>query len=570
MSAATPAPFLAPALAERQREFERLGRPLDLLVVGGGVNGLAVAWDAALAGLSVAVVDKGDWGSGTSSWSSRMIHGGLKYLEKFDVRMVRESLRDREWLLRKAPHLVKPLPFVLPSYLGDAHAKPVLRLGMIVYDVLSFDKSLPRHENFSREAVIKRFPGIRRAGLKGASRYYDAQVEYAERLCVELMLGARRAGAITVNHARVSSLRMNGDRVTGARLVDELTGVEHTVQATVTINVTGAWADDVVAGTPAADRRWIGGTKGTHLVVAPFDGAPGDAMYYESDDGRPMMVIPWLGRYLIGSTDKRFSGDLDTVSADDEEIDYVLYETNKLFPAAGLSRDSILYSYTGVRPLPYVAEGKTADISRRHEIHDHAPQVEGLLTVVGGKLTTFRALAAHALVKIQRKIKSEAPAAGGLRLGEQRLPGYATAPVELPADLTLDVATRLHRLYGGRAGEVAELMRREPATARVLDQTTHLVAAEVVFAIRHEQAVHLADVLARRVMVGLEPDLGRGVAGDVAEVMAGELGWDTRRVDTELSSYETYLCRFQAAEFQAAENGTPTAEEAPVAAPTRD
>ncbi|MCW2884197.1 MAG: glycerol-3-phosphate dehydrogenase [Streptosporangiaceae bacterium] len=550
----TPAPTPAPALAERQHLFERLGcGPLDLLVVGGGVNGLAIAWDAALAGLSVAVVDKGDWGSGTSSWSSRMIHGGLKYLENYDVRMVRESLRDREWLLRTAPHLVKPLPFVLPFYRGNAHSKLALRLGMIAYDVLSFDKSLQRHENFSREELIERLPGIRREGLQGASRYYDAQVEYAERLCVELMIGARQAGATAVNYARVSSLCLDGNRVAGARVLDELTGVEHTIEAKVTINVAGAWADDIVAGTPAADRRWIGGTKGTHLVVAPFEGAPGDAMYYESDDGRPMMVIPWLGRYLIGSTDKRFSGDLDTVSADEEELDYILHETNKLFPKAGLSRDSILYWYTGVRPLPYVAEGKTADISRRHEIHDHAPVVEGLLTVVGGKLTTFRALATHALAGIRRKVP-----AGGSRLDEQRLPGYATAPVELPADIVVGVAARLHRLYGGRAREVAELMQREPESARVLDPATQLVAAEVLFAVRNEQAVHLADVLARRVMVGLEPGLGRGVMGDVAEVMAGELGWDAEHVKAERAAYEAYLCRFQ------------VIEEATVAAAARD
>jgi glycerol-3-phosphate dehydrogenase len=276
-------------------------------------------------------------------------------------------------------------------------------------------------------------------------------------------------------------------------------------------------------------------------------------MYYESDDGRPMMVIPWLGRYLIGSTDKRFSGDLDTVSADEEELDYILHETNKLFPKAGLSRDSILYWYTGVRPLPYVAEGKTADISRRHEIHDHAPVVEGLLTVVGGKLTTFRALATHALAAIRRKVP-----AGGSHLDEQRLPGYAMAPVELPADFAVGVAARLLRLYGGRARKVAELMQREPETARVLDPETHLVAAEVLFAVRDEQAVHLSDVLARRVMAGLEPDLGRGVMGDVAAVMATELGWDAERVKAERAAYEAYLRRFH------------VIEETPVAAAARD
>lgn len=527
----------------REQALSSLARHHDLLVVGGGVNGLAVAWNAALAGLTVAVVDKGDWGSGTSSWSSRMIHGGVKYLEKYDVPLVRESLRDREWLLRRAPHLVKPLPFLLPFYRGGVHSKALLRLGMIAYDALSFDKSLPRHKNFSRDELIQMLPGIRRDGLQGASRFYDAQVEYAERLCVELMLGARSAGATTLNYARVASLTMVGNRVTGARVVDELTGVEHTVEAKVTINVAGPWADDVVAGTPAATRRWIGGTKGTHLVVAPFEGAPQESMYFESVDGRPMLVIPWLGHYLLGSTDKPYAGDLDTVSADDEELDYILGETNSLFPGARLTRASVLYWYTGVRPLPYVSADKTADITRRHEVHDHSPEVEGLLTVIGGKLTTFRALAEHALESVGRKTP-----VGHSRLGEQYLPGYATAPTDLPLDLSLGVATRLHRIYGGRAGEIAALMQREPETARVLDPTTRLLAAEVVFAVRTEEAVHLADVLARRVMVGLEPDLGRGVAREVADLMAGELGWDPQRVDQELAAHERYLRRFEVVE----------------------
>lgn len=535
----------SPALAARSRERARLQLPLDLLVVGGGVNGLAVAWDAALAGLAVGVVDKGDWGSGTSSWSSRMVHGGLKYLEKYDVRLVRESLRDREWLLRRAPHLVRPLPFVLPSYRGDRHSKPALRLGMIAYDLLSVGKSVPRHQAFSRRQTLARLPGIRADGLRGAARYYDAQVEYAERLCVELMLGARAAGAAALNHTRVESLSLTGDRVTGARVRDELTGEAYQIAAAVTVNVAGPWADDILAGTPLASRRWIGGTKGTHLVVAPFEGAPGDAMYYESDDRRPMMVIPWLGRYLIGSTDRRFAGDLDTVSADRDEVDYILYETNKLFPKAGLSRDAILYSYTGVRPLPYVSAGTTADISRRHEIHDHTGQVEGLLTVVGGKLTTFRALAGHALATIRPKLRRELPP-GRPRLSDQRLPGYG--PARLPDGLPAALATRLRRIYGARAAAVAALMRDEPRTARVLDPATGLVAAEVVFAVRAEQALRVADVLARRVMVGLEPDLGRGVLAEVVDVIAGELGWDAARRRAERAAYESYLCRFAPAE----------------------
>jgi glycerol-3-phosphate dehydrogenase len=531
------------AQARRQGSIDALNRHFDVFVVGGGINGLAVAWDAALAGMSVLVIDKGDWGSGTSSWSSRMIHGGLKYLEVYDVPLVRESLRDREWLLRRAPHLVKPLPFILPFYKNGAHSKSLLRMGMIAYDVLSFDKSVPRHRTYSRDEILEILPGLEREGLQGAAKYYDAQVEYSERLCVELAVAAHRAGAVTLNHARLEGLTLEGNRVVGARIVDEVSGQEHAIRAKVTVNVTGPWVDDVLAGTPEADRRWIGGTKGTHLVVGPFPGAPDAAMYYESEDGRPMMVIPWLGMYLIGSTDKRFYGDLDTVSADEEELDYILFETNKVIPGSGLTRDSIHYWYTGVRPLPYVDAERTADISRRHDIHDHAPKVEGMISVIGGKLTTFRALAKHTLKAIGRKIP-----VGASQLENNYLPGYADVPPALPAGVSPVLWARLLRLYGARAPEVSMVMLTDPESAQVLDERTGLVAAEVLFAVREEEAVHLSDVLARRVMVGLEADLGRGCAPQVAAVMGAELGWDEAAIDAERREYERYLRRFEVIE----------------------
>ncbi len=537
-----------PALVRRAAAFTTVREPVDLLVIGGGVNGLAIAWDAALAGLRTIVVEKGDWGSGTSSWSSRMIHGGLKYLEKYDVRLVREALRDREWLLQRAPHLVAPLPFVLPFYAHNQYPPLMLRAGMIAYDALSLDKSVPRHETFSRAEMLRRLPGISGEGLKGGARYYDAQVEYAERMCIELVLGARRAGAVTLNHTRATHIDTEGSRVVGATVVDELTGAEHSIRADATINVTGAWVDDVVAGTSAASRRWIGGTKGTHLVVGPFEGAPSDSMYYESEDGRPMMVIPWLGMYLIGSTDKRFSGDLDTVSADEEEIEYILRETNRLFPAAGLTHSAIHYAYTGVRPLPYVDAERTADISRRHEIHDHAPGAVGLYSVVGGKLTTFRALAKHALSILRTRMP-----VGPSRLGEQFFPGAGT-PASLPADLAPELKARLLRLYGSRAGRVVALANGDRALLEPLAPPPEgypapvdgmPVGAEVLLAVREEEAVHLADVLARRTMAGLHADLGRSAAEATARVMAPELGWSEEDIATELKDYETYLRRFE-------------------------
>jgi glycerol-3-phosphate dehydrogenase len=537
-----------PALDRRDASFAALGEPFDLLVIGGGVNGLAIAWDASLAGLRTVVVDKGDWGSGTSSRSSRMIHGGLKYLERYDVRLVRESLRDRDWLLQRAPHLVTPLPFVLPFYDRNRHPPAVLRAGMVAYDILSLGKSVPRHEVLTREEMLRRLPGISAVGLTGGARYHDAQVEYTERLCAELMLAARHAGAVTLNHTRVTALETAGSAVGGARVVDGLTGREHRIQAGATLNVAGAWVDDVVAGTSAASRRWIGGTKGTHLVVGPFEGAPDDAVYFESEDGRPMTVIPWLGMYLIGSTDKRFAGDLDTVSADEEEIGYILRETNTLFPLADLTEDWVVYAHTGVRPLPHVGAERTADTSGRHEIHDHGPELAGLYSVVGGRLTTFRSLAKHALQLLRGRMP-----VGPSRLGDQRLPGSGPT-AGLPPDLDPALRARLTRIYGSRADRVLALAGEDPGLLAPLGDPADGMpepvdgqpcAAEVLLAVREEEAVHLADVLARRTMAGLHADLGRSVAVAAAGVMAPELGWSDEDIAAELGSYEGYLRRFE-------------------------
>ncbi|MCW2877633.1 MAG: Glycerol-3-phosphate dehydrogenase [Sphaerisporangium sp.] len=237
------------------------------------------------------VIDKGDWGSGTSSWSSRMIHGGLKYLEKLEVGLVRESLRDREWLLRHAPHLVAPLPFLLPFYKNNRHHRLALRAGMVLYDLLSYDKSLPRHRARGRDETAALLPGLSRDGLQGSALYYDAQVQYAERLCVETLLAARTAGAVTLNFTESTALRVEHGRVVGASVRDAVTGKNHEVRARFTVNVAGPWVDAVLSGASPVPERLIGGTKGTHLVVEPFPRSPDFAMHYEAiSDGRPLMV----------------------------------------------------------------------------------------------------------------------------------------------------------------------------------------------------------------------------------------------------------------------------------------
>ena len=522
--------------AERKAKFSRAHHS-DVLVVGGGVNGLAVAWSAALSGLSVTVVDKGDWGSGTSSWSSRLIHGGLKYLEKMDVLLVRESLADREWLLQAAPHLVKPMPFLLPYIKGNKFSKPLLRLGMLVYDLLSFDKSVPWHSNFSREETIERWPGIRTDRLQGGSVYYDAQVEDSERMCVEMMLAARSAGATTINYARVTGLLLEDSVVQGATVVDELSGAQYDLHATVTVNLSGAWLDSLFDGTPMGEKKWIGGTKGTHLAIKRPEAPIDTSVYFESDDARPMMVIPWRDMVLIGSTDKRFEGNLDTLSADQEEIDYILYETNKMFPTWSVTEDDVHYWYTGLRPLPYVSAKRTADISRRHEVHTHRGLVDGLISVTGGKLTTFRALSNHVMKRVGAMLDFTP-----VSIGTQVFPGSTTTMSE--ATKQLPNAERIHRLYGALATGISERMSADPNQSRVVDAQTGVSAAEITHAVVEEEAVCVADVIARRTVIGLNADLGLSGLEAVAGHMKKILGWSAAQKNASVAQYRDYIKRF--------------------------
>ena len=535
----------------RSRALAELGSPFDVIVVGGGCNGAGSAWDAASRGLRVLLVEKEDFGWGTSAWNSRLIHGGLKYLEKYDVKLVRESLREREWLLRAAPHLVKPLRFVLPFYARNAHHRFALRAGMLAYDALSFDKSVPMHRVFSPDETAELIPGIDRNGLQGSAAYYDGQIEYAERLSVEVALAAREAGAVVLNHARVDRLVTEGDRVVGVEITDLVSGGTHRASAAVTVNAAGPWLDEVLGRLDGRSvPRMTGGTKGTHLVVDPFPGAPRDAMYYEAvTDARPLLVIPWLGRYLLGSTDERFEGDLDTVSTDDDEIAYVLRETNKIFPDADLGPEHLLWSYEGVRPLPFSSGGPTSDISRRHDVRDHAPQIEGLLSVVGGKLTTFRQLGEDVTNAVVRKLGTRRRPGVTRRL---QFPGARAADFGRFADafragcgLPAPVADRLLRIYGTRAAGVAAIAAAEPTLAEVIDEQTSAVGAEVVFAVREEMAATLADVVARRSMLGLSPDLGTGALDAVGRIAEKYAGWSAERVGDDRAAYERYITRFR-------------------------
>jgi glycerol-3-phosphate dehydrogenase len=519
----------------------------DLVVIGAGINGAGIARDAVLRGLKVLLLDKGDIGGGTSSASTRLIHGGLRYLEHLEFGLVRESLREREILLKVAPHLVRPLPILIPIYKDNGRGPLTINAGMIAYDLLSFDKTLPRYRMLSRTGTLAQAPGLNSQGLLGAAVYYDGQVEFAERLVLENVLAARSHGATVITYARVSRLVVESGHVRGLEFVTDATGRNHTARGKMIINAAGPWVDQLLEQTTGGTQSLIGGTKGSHIVVAPFPGAPSSAIYVEAKtDRRPFFIIPWNGNYLIGTTDIRFDGDLDRVRCDSSEVDYLLVETNRVLPQSKLTRKEILYTYSGVRPLP-MTDGKNAQsITRRHFIREH-PQIDNLLSVVGGKLTTYRSLAEQSVDLVFRKLKKNSVRCTTAQVS---LPGgteFAAFANEFREQnpFAAAVNNRLLRIYGTRANDVVQFCMSDAALSRPFNKAADVLAGEVVFSFAHELAESLSDCLLRRTMVGLNGDLAIGDDETAADIGKRFLGWSPERAENELKTYRSFIERLR-------------------------
>ena len=531
--------------------------PFDVIIIGAGINGAGVARDAAMRGLKVLLLDKGDISSGTTQWATRLIHGGLRYLQYYEFFLVRESLKDREELLRLAPHLVKPLGFLVPVYDYMSRGKLMIQAGMLAYDALSYDKSLDRHHIHDREQTLKRYPGLNPEGLKGAAFYYDGQVEYAERISVENAISAHEHGAIVLTYTKVDRILVEDGKATGVEFEDLLGEGRYSVHAPVTLNMAGPWVDEVLAGMNRSEERMIGGTKGSHLIVDPFPGAPQTALYVEAqEDGRPYFIVPWNGRYLIGTTDIRYEEDLDYVEASEEEINYMVEETNRVIPEASLTRDDVLFTYSGVRPLPYQPEGAEGGVTRRHLLYDHAekdPKIDGLISTIGGKLSTYPTLAREMVDEVYKKLGRKASKS---HTDEVPLPGGATGDFEsfaarfkATSGLTEELAERLLKVYGVRAPEVLEEAGDDRSLRVPLSPSatveTGLLGAEVLYAFRHEMAQTLSDVLLRRTMVGLGPRVALDVDEAAAQVAVRHLGWSQERADREVREYRDFVRRYK-------------------------
>jgi glycerol-3-phosphate dehydrogenase len=525
----------------------------DVIIIGGGINGAATARDAALRGLKTILVEKGDFASGTTSWSTRLIHGGLRYLEYFEFNLVRESLHEREVLLRNAPHLAKPIRMTIPIYRSGSRSYRIIQAGMILYDMLSYDKSLPNHRMLSRKSVRQLFRAIDSDELAGAAQYYDGQAEHAERLCFENILDAQQAGATVLNYTPVVDIHMQGNRIAGLTCKDLQSDETFAIKAhdkTLVINTSGPWVDKVcgLSDSPVSKQQKIGGTKGSHIIVDPFPGAPESALYVEAkSDGRPYFIVPWLGQYLIGTTDEKYDGPLDHIKADDDEIDYLITETNRVLPAARLTRGDVRFTYSGVRPLPFAEGKKAGSITRAHILHDHTKEgAENLVSLIGGKLTTHRQVGEEFVNLVFRKRKQSAPHCpthkrplpGAVLLDDPKVEALHARYGDRVAPPVLD---HLLGIYGARTYDLLELVEESPDLAQPILSGFKDIRAQIVFAVQSEMAYTFEDILRRRTTVCMHRNYGFDALPVLAEVLQRYCGWDEERCDRNVQNYHRFM-----------------------------
>jgi glycerol-3-phosphate dehydrogenase len=512
----------------------------ELIVIGAGINGAAIAREAAVAGFKVLLVERGDIACGTSSASSRLIHGGLRYLEHLELGLVYESLRERERLLELAPHLVEPLELCIPVYRGARRKRWQVGVGLALYDLLSAGKSVPNKRLFERDELLAHMPGLNPDGLVGGASYYDAQVRYPERLVLENVHDAVAHGAVVATYTRVARVRVERGRAVGVDWQSARgTGG---ARAPLIVNAAGPWVDEVLGS--IRHTRLIGGTKGSHIVVPPFAGAPRAGVYVEaSADHRPFFILPWNDLLLIGTTDERYEGDPGAAGIDARERAYLASETARVFPGAEGLAESVLYTHTGVRPLPYKPRGAEGAITRRHIVRRHRA-ARGLYSIVGGKLTTHRALAEDVLSKLRHELPRP-PTGSGTRA--RPLPGtlaavdHAALLADLRGRFGERQAQRLLRVYGKAAADVAAMAARPELRGPL--GASGVLTAELVHALEKEWATSLEDFLQRRCMAGLDAEFGLGTAPAAADALVRLGIWDAARAAHELAAYRELAAR---------------------------
>ncbi|HEB90654.1 MAG TPA: glycerol-3-phosphate dehydrogenase/oxidase [Deltaproteobacteria bacterium] len=524
--------------AARREDLDRVRKEtFDVVVIGGGVVGAGTALDAASRGLSVALIEQRDWASGTSSRSSKLIHGGLRYLEQLDFGLVREALHEQTLMLeRLCPHLVHPVPFLVPLT-HPVWERAYIGAGTLLYDTIAGRRALPRHRHLSRRGVLARFPGLRGDRIVGGIQYWDAQVDDA-RHTLALVRTARVHDAVTLSSVRFEAFRMSGARVAGitARCLESGETLE--IEGRQVVNATGVWTDSVQSHA-GRGRIHVRASKGIHLVV-PRDRIHGDAGLILRTEKSVLFVIPWDSHWIVGTTDTDWNLDLAHPAASRRDIDYLLNHVNAVL-AQPLRHEDIEGVYAGLRPLLQGESDATSQLSREHAV---SQSVSGLITVAGGKYTTYRVMARDVVDVAARGLEQKVPescthevpllGAAGYRAHWNRRETLAER-----SGLHVHVIEHLLTRYGTRIHELLELIREEPGLARPVEGAPTYLAAEIHYATSHEGALHLDDVLTRRTRISIETfDRGVLAARQTAKTMGAILGWDEATIAGEIEHYE--------------------------------
>ena len=528
--------------AKREDALRALGAAeLDVLVVGGGVVGCGTALDAVTRGLSTGLVEQRDFASGTSSRSSKLIHGGLRYLEMLDFGLVKEALEERGLLLtRLAPHLVRPVPFLYPLT-HRVWERPYAGAGLALYDAMAmagkYDVGVPRHKHLTRRAALRLAPDLRADALVGAIRYYDAQVDDA-RHTVTVARTAAGQGAHVASRTKVVAFLREGERVTGATVVDLETGRSFDVRARVVVNAAGVWTNDIQQLVGGRGALKVQASKGIHLVV-PRDRIRSETGLIVRTEKSVLFVIPWGRHWIIGTTDTPWDLDKAHPAASRSDIDYLLGHVNAVLKEP-LRHEDVEGVYAGLRPLASGESEPTSRISREHTV---VAPVPGLVMIAGGKYTTYRVMARDAVDAAVHSLGGAVPASVTDVVRLAGADGFETRTnqrLSLARDSGLHPARIDHLLgrYGGLIDEIIALVADRPDLARPLPGAEDYLRAEVVYAVSHEGARHLDDVLTRRTRISIETfDRGIAAARPAAELMAGELAWDGARLDDEVDHY---------------------------------
>lgn len=546
----------ASSRAESLRQLKETSaeHPLDILVVGGGVVGTGAALDAAARGLRVGLLERSDLASGTSSRSSRLAHGGLRYLEQFEFSLVHEALTERGLLLdRLAPHLVHPVPFLLPVT-RRGWERPYMGAGVAMYDLLSrvgaYGGTMPRPRSLSAEKVRGVAPGLRPDSYVSAVRFHDAQIDDARHTMACARTAAGHGALIATRTEVVRFLTDDTGRVTGVRARDNVTGEEFDIHARVVVSATGVWSDELVdlLGEDVEYGAHVRQSKGIHLVV-PREVFPSSSALIARTATSVLFMLPWGGNWLIGTTDTDYEGDYEEPTVTDEDVTYLIEQANKWLTTP-LTADQVIGVYAGLRPLLEVDKDETSKstsvISREHAVLTPRP---GFVLIAGGKYTTYRVMAADVI---------DAAVAARAELVDDEVPESSTADIplvgaagfhrrwadreQLARDLgfTASVMEGLMRRHGDRIDDVLQVIYEQPELAEPLSPDVPYRKAEAVVAIRNEGAMDLSDILVRRTRTAMEaPDGGRAAAEGLREVMAAELGWDDARMDAEIAELMT-------------------------------